>query len=239
MNFIILRHARCISDHLLGLKCYESIRKFYKENLIVILDDSSSFRDFSIFTSDPNCRIIESTIPGAGESLPWFYAYHLNLANDYVCFLHDSMAITRPLIENLNYFIWTFPKECDLGAHTEVELVQKLRNVTFDDLVSNESWKGCFGCTGVLHRDILKKCAQDYGLFDISFVSSISNRTDRMAFERIFGYCMSECGVRNSLQGCIFDFPYAFNPPQVDANLLMSYHLVYKPSAVVKVWLSR
>ena len=41
VGFIILRHVRCPDTNSYWIKCYNSIRNFYPENGILIIDDNS------------------------------------------------------------------------------------------------------------------------------------------------------------------------------------------------------
>ncbi len=233
--FVILRHARNQNDHLLGVRCYQSIVQNYPKHPIFIIDDNSILRDFSDFT---NAQIIEThpNLHGAGEILPWYFTFHLHLANR-VFVLHDSMSITTNRFDfTSNQFLWTFESSHFLGAYCEYHKIQKLKGIQWEDMVEQNHWKGCFGCCAILDFDTLQKCHSTFGLFDLSFVEQFKTRTDRMGFERIFGYCMSMSGVNKSLMNDIHCYPSAFIPvPDEFLEQVLSVH----HSPVIKIWRGR
>ena len=68
--FIILRHLRNIRDNDLWISSYNSIRRFYR-NKIIIIDDNSTVNTLN--GKLINTEVIKSEFPGAGEILPYYY----------------------------------------------------------------------------------------------------------------------------------------------------------------------
>lgn len=69
--FVILTHAKDDKSRLLWKRAYDSIRKFYPEHTIVIIDDNSPHP--TTYEGLKNVCMIRSEYPGAGELLPYLY----------------------------------------------------------------------------------------------------------------------------------------------------------------------
>ena len=76
-------------------KCYDCIRKFYN-NKIMIIDDNSDKKYLSKHNVK-NCFMINSEFKKRGELLPYYY-YLENHFCDKVIVLHDSMFLKEKLI---------------------------------------------------------------------------------------------------------------------------------------------
>ena len=90
-SFIILRYVINKETNKMWIKCYNSIRKFYN-NKIIIIDDNSN-KNFITNIKLDNCFIINSDIKkGRGELLPYYY-YTKYKFSKRIIVLHDSMKI--------------------------------------------------------------------------------------------------------------------------------------------------
>ena len=114
IGFIILRHVNNQETGIYWKKCYESIRRFYKENQIMILDDNSNYEyiDTSYEVNLHNVIIKNNTLQARGEILP--YLYFLNdKFSDIAVILHDSVFLNKYIdFSNISTckMLWSFPK---------------------------------------------------------------------------------------------------------------------------------
>lgn len=106
--FVILRNIQNAHDNDLWISSYNSIRKFYK-NKIIIIDDNSKIN--TVNGKLVNTDIIYSEWNGAGEVLPYYYFLQHKWA-DRMIFLHDSMFLHRRFtdseLDNDIRFHWYF-----------------------------------------------------------------------------------------------------------------------------------
>ncbi len=243
-GFIIIRHARTETDDLLGEVCFTSIRRFYPNVKICILNDHSITSD-DPFYIDERTEIIhasEDFHPGVGEMLAWYYTFTKKLF-EYTCVLHDSMAIAGNLPPITSGFLWHFHGSHLLGNHGEERLMSLLTSGgVYQHMVETQNtWKGCFGMCGVFSQEDLKKLNEFVPILTKSFLNNIHTRTDRMAMERIFGWAccvtkIAKCSYLND----IHTFPNAFYPSSdEDAVNDLITRISTSKTHVVKVWRGR
>ena len=72
LGFIILRHVNSSITNTYWIKCYNSIRHFYPENNILIIDDNSD-PEFLTHKILYKTNIINSEFTKRGEVLPYYY----------------------------------------------------------------------------------------------------------------------------------------------------------------------
>ena len=95
-GFIILRHVRNSSQNTLWINCYESIRRFYSDPIIII-DDNSNQQEIQYDGTLENVTIFQSEYPGRGELLPYYYLFKHKWFEKCV-FVHDSVTVPNILI---------------------------------------------------------------------------------------------------------------------------------------------
>ena len=188
--FFILRHVKKEEHHKLWKRCYQSIREFYPDHSIVIIDDHSTIP----ITEEPlnNTIVIQSEYPGAGELLPYYYFLSHEWA-DKLIFLHDSMLLQRPFTkEELNApvkFHWHFERYW----YNENQVINSLLSHLNDseELINinvnkKESWYGCFGSAMMIDYDVLRGIEDKYRLTE-ALKSVINNGVQRAGLERVLG----------------------------------------------------
>jgi len=185
IGFIILRHVNSEITNQYWIYCYECIRKFYPENLILIIDDNSDYKYISNHTLY-KCTIINSEYHGRGELLPYYYYYHNKLFETAVI-IHDSVFINRYIDLNTEKYkmIWYF--EHDWDQYEDEEKMIKLFNNTelYDYYKNKEFWKGCFGGMSIITFEYLETI---YKKYDLSLLlDHVLNRYNRCSFERVIG----------------------------------------------------
>jgi len=201
-GFIIIRNVISEKTNLYWQECYNCIRKYYN-NLIIIIDDNSNEEFIKNTIVLENCNIIKSEYNGVGEILGYYYYYKYNFFNNAVI-IHDSVFINKKINFDLNEnikFIWHFSHEWNT-IDQEINLLDKLLNYDENNLVENnldqnnlyekllnfyhkKLWNGCFGIQSFISYNFLKVIFEKYKLYNLKNI--IKNRNDRMNLERIFG----------------------------------------------------
>ena len=205
-GFVITRHVKSEETNQIWLICIKQIRKYYPLQKIIIIDDNSNYEFVNNENIDlANCTVIQSEFKGRGELLPYYYYYH-NKWFDRMIFIHDSVFINNKInisnVENVK-FLWHF-NGGEGVVEEENKNIEKILSYTNSDYVDNiislfksNHWKGCWGAMSVIDHNYLIKITNKYNL--LKLIEHIKIRTDRMAFERIFGLI------------CCFDNPKLIN----------------------------
>jgi len=212
ITFVILRHISNPHQNY-WIDCYNSIRKFYN-NQIIIIDDNSN-QEYITQYPTTNCQIIQSEFPGAGEILPYYY-FHKFKWSEKMIFLHDSMILLNKFNENkINNitdvsFLWYFSDHC-WDSPSILDKIKLLNNKKLIQTYHKKKlWWGCFGVSSIITWDFLNILQQEFNLFNL--VKHIKNRNDRMDLERIFAICCFTILEKNNyFFRCIHDMPNCWN----------------------------
>jgi hypothetical protein len=73
LGFIILRHFKNEIHSKYWEECYFSIRKFYPDNKIIIIDNNSDKQYLNTSVNLENCEVIESEYPECRLFTPYYY----------------------------------------------------------------------------------------------------------------------------------------------------------------------
>jgi len=240
--FVILRHIGKPLHHQYWEKCYKSIRKFHGNDvLIVIIDDNSKLKAKSIneiMNENENTLIYhtENNLVGKGEILPYIYFLTWKWKPYMIC-LHDSMELNKA-VPCLNHFddllLVRFHWFFSTNKHNNVIKINNMLSVLKNPPIHNDDGNGnkniyCFGGMSTISLKLVELLDQRYNICQ-SIHPLIKDRSDRMAFERIFGIVCSDYIVE-SLCGNIFDYPQSFMPnknPPSDYN-----------GVLIKRWIGR
>jgi hypothetical protein len=234
LGFIILR---CVRNELQGKfwkTAYESIRRFYPDNPILIIDDNS---DYAFINREDeratyNTLFIQSEYPGRAELLPYIYYLQLKIA-DSVCFLHDSAFLNSRCLDmdvDTYKIFWCFEHFYD-NVEEEKEILRALKNS--DELLEfydqKDLWKGCFGGMSVVNHSYLTMLNERYDLSRL--LDHIYNREKRYRFERVIS-CILQASHRTDY---LFGDIMAYNCWGVQYADIESYrHL-----PIIKTWATR
>jgi hypothetical protein len=188
-GFIMMRHVNSEITGKYWIECYNCIRKYYN-NKIIIIDDNSNY-DFIDNKELFNCDIINSEFLGRGEILAYYYLYKYKFFKK-TFIIHDSVFINKYIDINsfINYnnikFIWYFTHHWDneLG---EIEIINRIdNNKNIKDFYNKkDEWYGCFGLQTIIDYNFLENIVIKYNIFNL--LDYIKTRQIRMDFERIFG----------------------------------------------------
>ena len=256
-GFIITRHISSKKTNKYWLNSYKCIRKYYPNNLIIIIDDHSNniFLDENPLTESKyhkslhNLIIINSTLPNCcGELLPYYYYYKYKFF-DKAIILHDSMFMNQHINfdteEYDNIFVFNFLNSSETYSNHEDTngeqfLLKQLKNNShLLDLHMSYSWKGCFGACTVITHNFLNMLEQKYNLTIL--VNFIKKRIDRCKFERIIAVLFyaenhEKLNIQVSVGGYIVEhykaFSYTYDEYINGENLGENYK-------IIKVWSGR
>jgi hypothetical protein len=191
-GFIILRHVNSPQTNDYWNRCYDSIRKFYPEHKIVIIDDNS---DYSLITERTlyKTTIIQSEYPRRGELLPYYYYLKYNFF-DTAVIIHDSVFINAyiDLHTEAYTFFWDFEHTWD-QIEDETNMINAFNDAELMNLYKDKSlWRGCFGGMMIINYDYLQHINTKY---DISkLLDFVKTRYNRSSFERVIACLLiSEC----------------------------------------------
>jgi len=232
LGFIMLRHVNNELSNKYWIECYESIRKYYPEHDIVIIDDNSDCN----YLDNENIelyktKIINSEYPGRGELLPYYY-YSKEKFFDIAVILHDSTIIQQ----NINLYvekyrmIWDFEHYWD-NPDEETRIINEAFNCP--DLInfhSNKSlWKGCFGGMVSITHDFLTLINTNYDMSKL--LNLVNNKANRCWFERIIACILQKHYKMESMFGNIHNYcPWGFT---------YQYKENFSHLPILKIWTGR
>ncbi len=230
IGFIILRHVNNEVTNNYWNICYDCIRKYYPENLILIIDDNSNYTYVKEHIALYKTTIINSEYPKRGELLPYYYYLH-NKLFDVAVVLHDSVFINKYIDISVDKYklLWEFEHDWD-QIDDETKMINVFNDRELLEFYSNKAlWKGCFGCMSIIEHDYLLYINSKY---DISkLLDFIVTRHNRMSFERVFACLLQKNAEKTTLLGNIHAycrFGITFN--EIDN---------YKHLPIIKVWTGR
>lgn len=240
--FVILRHIRNTRDNDLWISCYNSIRQFYT-NKIIIIDDNSSIN--TVNGKLASTEIIKSEFNGAGEILPYHYFLKYKWA-DRMVFLHDSMFMNRAFLDTELQgsirFHWHFENK-SVNPKMSTFLSMLPNSDAIEEFIQHSEWRGCFGATSIVDIEVVEKLEETYGLFS-RLILSIRTRSDREMFERVLGIIVAYDGLIQDYNysnfGDILKYPSSFESHFETMDL--SRQLVLQngyDTAILKVWKGR
>lgn len=244
IGFIVLRHVMSELTNKYWNESYRTIRRFYPNEIIMIIDDNSN-PEYLKTEEDivlTNCFIVQSEFPGAAEILPYYYYLKYKLF-DKAVIIHDSVFFRKWLdfdkATDKGCPIWHFHHHhCD-GALDVMGLLRVMDNS--DELVAlyekKQLWKGCFGAQSVVAHDFLSSLEEKHHLTRL--VPFMTDRDKRSTLERVIS-CLFASG-NNELQkspsmlGVIYDYiqwgiPYHVYQEQKGTILKQD---------LIKVWTTR
>lgn len=241
LTFVILRHVSNPNQNY-WINCYNSIRKFYK-NRIIIIDDNSIQKHIKNIILQ-NTEIIQNQFPGSGEISPYYYFYKYHWTNKII-FIHDSTILLSKFDEKkINSitdisFLWYFK---DHKWDNNITISNKINNLKNKDLLlktlQHQKWFGCFGVMSIITHDFLTKINQQFNFTNL--IKYIKNREDRMDIERIFAICCySIINKNNFFYICIHDMPFCWELNS-NYNKFQSKIIRWKQKAnLLKFWSGR
>jgi hypothetical protein len=205
IGFIILRHVNNEITNTYWINCMNSIRVFYPENKILIIDDNSNY-DFITEEKLYKTTIINSEYPKRGELLPYYYYLH-NKLFDIAVILHDSTIINKYIDFNVNKYrpLWNFRHgSCD-QIPDETLMIKSFNDTQLLEFYQNRIfWNGCYGGMSVIRHDYLRFINTKYPIANL--LEFVLNRYNRMSFERVIGCVLSSHEMTSPILGNITEY---------------------------------
>jgi hypothetical protein len=229
LGFIILRHVNSELTNKYWNHCYDCIRTYYPEHLILIIDDNSNYEYITERTLYKT-TIINSEYHKRGELLPYYYFLH-NKIFDNAVILHDSVFINKEIDFSVYKYklIWDFEHKWD-QIEDETRMIDMFNDLELNEFYENKSlWKGCFGGMSIITHDYLTYINNKY---DISkLLECVLNRYNRMSFERVIACLLQINGTNGSLLGNIHQY----------CEVGKSFDQIeqYKHLPIIKIWTRR
>ena len=204
VGFIILRHVNNELTNQYWKHCYDSIRKYYPDNWIIIIDDNSNLQYVTKHILR-HTTIIKSEFPGRGELLPYYYYLRYKLF-DIAVILHDSVFVNAHIDFSVDKYklIWEFEHNWD-QIEDEIKLIDAFDDPELLTFYRNKSlWKGCFGGMVIIKHDFLQDINKKYKISKL--LDHILNRSNRQSFERVIGCLLQKTHPKTSLYGQIHSY---------------------------------
>ena len=201
IGFIMLRHVNNELTNQYWIHCYDCIRKYYPENIVLIIDDNSDYQ----FITDKQLyktNIIKNDYPKRGELMPYYYYLH-NKLFDIAVIIHDSVFINKYIDMNVKTykFIWEFEHDWD-QIEDETQMIKLFNDEKLLNFYKDKNlWKGCFGAMTIITHEYLKHVNNEY---DISkLINYVLTRYNRSSFERVLACLLQIKKKKKSLLGNI------------------------------------
>jgi len=232
-GFIILRHVNSEDTNRYWMDCYDSIRKFYPENQIMIIDDNSNY-DVLTHKNLYKTITIQSEYPGRGELLPYYYYLRYKFC-DNVVILHDSVFLQARINLRVNKYkiLWDFSDHKHDQIENETEMLQLFKDAELLDFYKKKHlWNGCFGSMTIITHDFLADINKKYDLSKL--LDQVITRYNRMSFERVVACILQKEAPLEVLLGDIHDYcPWGINYE----SRFFSLEIMFLP--IVKFWTGR
>jgi hypothetical protein len=186
-GFLIIRNVKNEEQNLFWKESYNSIRKYYKYEKIVIIDNNS---DYSYINNDDidiyNCEFIDSEF-GESRQLSAYYYFYVKRFFKIGIIIHDSVFLNGELEINPDIdvrFIWNFKTHEYDDLSCETELLKSLSN-NQELLVThlNRKWNGCFGNMSFININFLDKLVNKYNIFNM--IKIVNSNRHQCALERV------------------------------------------------------
>ena len=225
LGFIIVRHVNNENTNKYWIACVHSIRKYYPENDILIIDDDSNY-EYITEESLYKTTIIHSEYPKRGELLPYYYYLHHKLFDSAVI-IHDSVIVNKYIdmsVENYK-FLWEFEHYYD-QIEDETRMIHIFNDIELNTFYENKHlWKGCFGCMTIITHDYLTYMNNKYDIRKL--LDCVLNRYNRCSLERVLACLLQKEGKQETLLGNIHNYctwGIQFNEIDTHKNLPLIKH---------------
>ena len=205
IGFIILRHVNSPQTNRYWIECYHSIRKFYPENKIMIIDDNSDKKYITNFEMYKT-MVIHNEYPKRGELMPYIY-YLKHKVFDTAVILHDSVFINKYIDFNVDTykFLWEFDSNQMPQIEDETKLLSVFKDSNLEEFYRKRNgWVGCFGGMSIITHDYLSLVNKKYNLHKL--IDKINSRYNRKSFERVIAVLLQKERPKQSLLGNIHKY---------------------------------
>jgi hypothetical protein len=228
-GFFILRHVNSEETNKYWMLCYDCIRKFYPENMIIIIDDNSNY-SYIINKTLYKTIIVNSEYEQRGELLPYIYYLKIHLF-DTALILHDSAFINSYIDLNVDKYkiLWSFEHHWD-QIEDETKMIELFNDPELLEFYKNKSlWKGCFGGMCIITFEFLQMINKKYDMHKL--LDHVRTRYNRCSFERVIAAILQ----KESKLEVMFGNLHTYIPWGITFNDIPSFqHL-----PIIKIWTGR
>jgi hypothetical protein len=211
---------------------YDSIRKFYPENDIIIIDDNSQ-QKFITAKTLYKTTIIQSEYPKRGELLPYIY-FLRRKPFDIAVILHDSVFINQYVNFSVETYkmLWHFSTHSSDQIPDEKKMLSTSNNSEIMKFHENKKvWNGCFGGMTAISYEYLKLLNSSLNLDNL--IDFVTTRFNRMSFERVIAVLL-QFGTKEKHVSICGDI-HAYVPWGITLDNMNKFrHL-----PIIKVWTGR
>lgn len=205
-------------------RAYFSIRTWYPDAPILIVDDNSTLVDphENLYA---NCTVVTSEFKAAEIGVYHYarvYAQQHSDINTIMC-LHDSMVVRQPLnITAEVMFLWDFPHHCvhEEDTYSIRRLVELDPTGKLLQRYQERKWTGAFGVAAVISVAFLERLFTTYDM-QVVIRREPTEKLERCAMERVFAVLCYELRGRKvtgnmpTLCGSIYAHPCNFQLDKV------------------------
>lgn len=237
-GFIIVRHVNSTLTNQYWIHNYQSIRKLYPQEPILIVDDNSDKKYLSTHhLTLSRCTIVQSEYPLAGEILGYYYFYKTRLFRQAVV-LHDSVFLHYPLpkVHEPVRFLWSFRPDFEEKGHVSTIVSRFEEKNRLQKMYEKSHWKGCFGIQAIIQLSFVDRLVERHDIFT-KILPFVKTRRERQALERVFALlCYQERPHIQSVFGSILRYPLQWGTTfeEYKSNRHAFAHL-----PAMKVWTGR
>jgi len=236
-GFIILRNVTSIESNKYWIECYSSIRQFYPENQIIIIDVNA---ENNLVTNKEltNTMIFKSNYIGNNVLMAFLFYIEIN-PFEHAVIMNDKMFFNSHVeFYKENKFLWQFEHDWD-NTNLELELISKLDNhdTLLKVYMDKQLWKGCFESACFISYELLQEIHKKYNLLNLT--KFITNSETYSCFERIIGLLItvetnSINKVNMSLCGDIhWTANFSLN---FETYIQKKRDLIFRPTPITKVF---
>ena len=157
-GFIFTRNVINKRTNIYWNECYNCIRKYYSNSIVIICDNSKKQFIQKINNNYKNVKIIESEFLKRGEFLAYYYLYKYKFFKKAII-IHDSTFIQKKInIENLNKIKFIYSHQHIKASDYLIPIICKLNysHELLDLLPNTRKWKNCFGVQSIISLEFLK-----------------------------------------------------------------------------------
>lgn len=212
--FLMLRKVETPYFDNYWIESYKSIRKFYPDTHIKIIDSNSMCA--SLIPLE-NCEIIQAEYSEARLYSPYYEFLKIEGYSKAII-IHDGFIFNRYIdFSTINKvkFLWHF----ETHDYDDTNLITKQLNTLENsqplvDLYNSKAWNGCLGCIIVIDKAFLTQLEDKYKLSRLIHI--IDNKNDAIAFERTIAVmCYQECSelkenpsIEGDIRNMIWGYTY-------------------------------
>lgn len=192
--FVILRSVQSEYFNNYWLECYKSLRKYYPDTDIKIVDNASNPEFLKCPFELERCEVIAAEFPQTRLYSPFYECLKLS-GYDVAVIIHDGIIFNSHVdftsVETAK-FLWHFETHEYDNHALERRMIETMnRSSQLMQVYNSNAWYGCMGCLTAMNLNFLQKLQEKYTITNL--IPLVNNQTDAIAFERVLAVlCYTE-----------------------------------------------